>query len=125
MILDHKHLIVRATVNNPPRDVEVAKAWITVLVGQIGMRLVDKLPENPTGFYSDMPGNQGITAIAIIETSHVTLHIWDEEDPAVIQFDVYSCSDFQPSEVLAHFQIFEPVSLRYKFIDRNSGLEEL
>ena len=25
-----------------------------------------------------MPGNRGITAVAIIETSHIAMHIWDE-----------------------------------------------
>lgn len=125
MILDHKHLIVRAQVNNPPRDVDVAKAWIQVLVGQIGMKLVTKLPDNPAGFYSDMPGNSGITAVAIIETSHVTLHVWDEDEPSLIQLDVYSCAPFEPEEVFTHFAIFEPISIQYKFIDRNTGLNEV
>ena len=30
-----------------------------------------------------MPGNRGITAVAIIETSHITMHIWDEPNPAL------------------------------------------
>jgi S-adenosylmethionine/arginine decarboxylase-like enzyme len=39
--------------------------------------------------YCNMPGNRGITAIAIIETSHIAMHIWDEPKPALMQMDVY------------------------------------
>lgn len=125
MILDHKHLIVRAEVNNPPSDVETAKAWIITLVHKIRMQLVTKLKENPIAFYSDVEGNRGITSVAIIETSHISLHAWDEENPAIIQLDVYSCADFIPQEVFDHFAVFDPVTIQYKFIDRNKGLKDV
>ena len=32
--------------------------------------------------------------VAIIETSHIAMHIWDEPKPALMQFDVYSCGEF-------------------------------
>ena len=33
-------------------------------------------------------GNKGLTAFAIIETSHIAMHIWDEP-VALLQLDVY------------------------------------
>ena len=39
-----------------------------------------------------MPGNRGVTAFAIIETSHIAMHIWDEPNPALVQLDVYTCA---------------------------------
>jgi S-adenosylmethionine/arginine decarboxylase-like enzyme len=31
--------------------------------------------------YSHMVGNRGITGAAIIETSHIVMHVWDEPEP--------------------------------------------
>ena len=28
-----------------------------------------------------MEGNRGITGIAVIETSHIAIHVWDEFNP--------------------------------------------
>ena len=39
--------------------------------------------------YCNMAGNRGITAVAIIETSHRYAY-WDEPKPALLQMDVYS-----------------------------------
>ncbi len=39
----------------------------------------------------DTPGNRGLTGVAIIETSHVAVHIWDEASPALVQLDFYTC----------------------------------
>jgi len=40
-----------------------------------------------------MPGNQGLTSVTIIETSHIAVHVWDEVSPALMQMDVYSCAE--------------------------------
>ena len=49
--------------------------------------------------YCNMPGNRGITAVAIIETSHIAMHIWDEPKPALMQMDVYSCGEFDVTQI--------------------------
>jgi S-adenosylmethionine/arginine decarboxylase-like enzyme len=43
---------------------------------------------------------EGITGAAIIETS-VILYCtsWDEVHPALMQFDVYSCGEFNPETI--------------------------
>ena len=35
MILDHKHLIIRAEVTDPPKSAEETKAWVIKLVDNI------------------------------------------------------------------------------------------
>ena len=72
-ILEHKHLIVRAELNNPPKCTSAIDLWMRRLVEQIGMKIL----MGPYSVYSDMVGNQGLTAVTIIETSHIAMHVWD------------------------------------------------
>jgi len=88
-ILVHKHLIVRAEAKNPPMDEAVLTEWFKKFIEEIGMKAM----MGPYVKYSHMIGNRGITGAAIIETSHIVMHVWDEPDPALLQFDVYSCGE--------------------------------
>lgn len=125
MILDHKHLIIRAEVFNSPKEVDKIEIWLKKLVKNIRMQLIQGIGDNPVAFYCDVVGNRGLTAVAIIETSHIALHSWDEVNPGIIQLDVYSCSDFSPEEVIEHLHEFTPLKVEYKFLDRNAGLVQV
>ena len=61
---------------------------------------------------------EALTAFAVIETSHIALHIWGEKSPSLVQFDVYSCKDFEPQRVFDHLDVIEPTKIDYKFFDR-------
>lgn len=74
----------------------------------------------PKSIYCLKEGNAGMTAFAIIDTSHIVLHTWDEETPAVLQLDVYSCSQFEISTVLDAIKKFSPTHVDYKFLDRTN-----
>ena len=87
-VLEHKHLIIRAEITDPPYDAVDIKRWMKNLVEDIGMNVL----MGPYAIYSDMQGNQGLTAVTIIETSHIAIHVWDECEPALMQMDVYTCS---------------------------------
>ena len=93
-LLVHKHLIIRAEADRPPTDEEQLKSWMLDFISSIDMKVF----MGPYVKYCNMPGNRGITAIAIIETSHIAMHIWDEPKPALMQMDVYSCGDFSPTD---------------------------
>lgn len=121
MNLVHKHLIVRAEVNFAPQSEQWIENWLTDLVNKLNM----KVCAGPISKYVDMPGNRGLTAVVIIETSHIAIHCWDENFPNLIQLDVYSCGEFEPDDVLEEIQRFEPIKVEYKFLDRETGLEEL
>lgn len=120
-ILVHKHLIIRAEVESAPTDTGWAKVWLLNLVDKIGM----KVCAGPISAYVDMPGNRGLTAVVIIETSHIAMHCWDECNPHLMQLDVYTCGPFNPQDVIRELEVFGIVKLEYKYLDREHGLVEL
>jgi S-adenosylmethionine/arginine decarboxylase-like enzyme len=117
-VLEHKHLIVRAELNNPPRDTTNIKLWMKHLVDKIGMNIL----MGPYAVYSDMEGNAGLTAVTIIETSHIALHVWDEVNPALMQLDVYTCSTLDINDVFSAIEFWDPTKIEYKYIDREHDL---
>ena len=117
-ILEHKHLIIRAELKNPPKCAEAIQDWMKLLVDKIGMKIL----MGPYAVYSDMVGNQGLTAVTIIETSHIAMHVWDEVDPALMQLDVYTCSALNVDDVFLALSDFMPVNVEFKYIDREHDL---
>ena len=117
-MLIHRHLIVRATVANPPRDCATVHTWLTQLCELIGMCLL----AGPITAYVDTVGNRGVTGVCIISTSHMAIHVWDESDPAVIQLDVYTCARLDPHAVIRHLQVFEPTHIDTHYLDRDTEL---
>ena len=103
-IPEHKHLIVRAEIHNPPKDPDWVKDWLTSLVDKIGM----KICSGPHTAYVDIPGNSGVTGVVVIETSHIAIHVWDEADPALLQLDVYTCGPFDMDILFDDIQQFNP-----------------
>ena len=79
-MLFHKHLIIRAEVNEPPTSELSIIDWMERLVEEIDMKIL----MGPYAKYHDVVGNRGLTAVTIIETSHIALHVWDEEEPALL-----------------------------------------
>lgn len=120
-VLEHKHLIVRAELKNPPKCADSIQDWMKDLVNQIGMKIL----MGPYAVYSDMVGNRGLTAVTIIETSHIAMHVWDECEPAMMQLDVYTCSTLNIQDVFKAIEVFEPVKAEYKYIDRENELVDL
>ena len=120
-MLVHKHLIIRAEVDHAPTERTWTEQWLKQLVEKIGM----KVCAGPISEYVDMPGNRGMTAVVIIETSHIAVHFWDEPSPNLMQFDVYTCGPFDPSSVLKELETFGVQKVEYKFLDREHGLTEI
>ena len=119
--LVHKHLIVRAEVKNPPKDETRAKEFLRELIEGINMKILF----GPEARYVDVVGNRGLTCFAIIETSHVVMHTWDECDPAMIQLDVYTCGELDTNVVFDFLQQFDVIKMDYKFLDRETDLHEI
>ncbi len=120
-ILEHKHLIVRAEILKPIEDENFANEWMRELVDKIGMQIL----LGPWSAYEGTPGNQGITTAVILTTSHAVAHFWSEPNPALLEFDLYSCACFDIEDVIGHFDILDPVKIEYKFLDRKNNLQEL
>lgn len=120
-MLEHKHLIIRAEVLTAPQNPHWTVKWLRELVSKIGM----KICAGPISSYVEMPGNRGLTAVVIIETSHIAIHCWDEPEPNLIQFDVYTCGALNPKDIIEELDAFGPVKVEYKYFDREYQLEEL
>jgi len=121
-LLVHKHLIVRAEAVTPPTDEEQLIEWMKEFVESINMKIF----MGPYVKYCHMEGNRGITAVAIIETSHIAMHIWDEINPALMQFDVYSCGNLDVEAICKKIkEDFNIQKIEYKFLNRKSGLQDI
>lgn len=117
----HKHLLVNAKVKNPINSEQQGIDFLTNLVNQIDMKII----KGPFASYVDKEGNKGLTAVVMIETSHIAFHIWDEVDPALVQFDLYTCGKLDLEKVLKIFkETFTIESLEFILFDRENGFVE-
>lgn len=117
-MIEHKHLIIRALINNPPKSEMYVNDWMVLLIKSIGMEIL----RGPFTSYLEDEGNRGITSACIIKTSHIVLHIWDEQSPALAQLDVYSCKDFDKEIVFSHLNEYDIVQKEWYYIDRETTL---
>ncbi len=115
----HKHLIIRAEVNHPPMTEKYIRLWLRKLVNKIDMNII----KGPYASYVTKGGNRGVTGVVMIETSHIAIHVWDEERPALVQCDVYSCAEFSSNEVLAEFVPMGVVKIDHVLLDRGSKIQ--
>ncbi len=117
-MLFHKHLLINAKVNSPIQEEQEAIDFLTNLVNRIDMKII----KGPFASYVDKDGNKGLTAIVMIETSHIAFHIWDEATPGLLQFDLYTCGALNLDEVLNTLrERFDIVSMDYRLYDRENG----
>ena len=114
----HKHLIIRAEVNCPITSEKEIKKWLRNVVKKIDMKII----KGPYAAYVSKEGNRGVTGVVMIETSHIAMHVWDEERPALVQCDVYSCAEFSGNEVLAEFVPMDVVKMDHIMIDRGTEI---
>jgi S-adenosylmethionine/arginine decarboxylase-like enzyme len=117
----HKHLLVNAKVHNPINTEQEGIDFLTNLVNQIDMKII----KGPFASYVDKDGNKGLTAVVMIETSHIAFHIWDEADPSLVQFDLYTCGKLELDKVLSIFkETFDVQTLEFVLFDRENGFVE-
>jgi S-adenosylmethionine/arginine decarboxylase-like enzyme len=96
MSVNHLQQIIIGQVTKPPTDVDVVKQFMCDLVESIGMkRLIE-----PQAVYVEAVSNRGMTSCVLIETSHIAWHVWDEQTPGLLQFDLYTCGDLIAEQVL-------------------------
>lgn len=105
-------------------------SFLHSLVKALGMQLMPGLDTNPFSVYCNKKGLKGMTASAIIMTSHIMLHIWDEtteDHPNIVaQLDVYTCSDLDLDvvrEMIDHF--FRPLDISELVLDRKWNMKIL
>lgn len=90
----HQHILLKAKVKKVMSDPEEAKKMLKELVGLLKMRALAE----PQAVYSDVLGNEGLTGIILLDTSHIAFHIWDTTQ--LLMMDVYSCKNFDNQFIL-------------------------
>ena len=119
--LKHKHLLIRAEVQNPPKNEEETISWMRKLIKTIDMNIL----AGPYSSQVSKKGNKGLSGVVIIDTSHISIHTWDEQNPALIQLDVYSCKEFKKADVIDCLEEFKPITVEYKYFDRETNFIEV
>ena len=116
----HNHVLINGYTLLPPTDEKQTIAWMQQLVNSIGMKTI----QGPFASYVTKEGNRGLTAAVMIETSHIAMHVWDETDPAFMQFDLYTCSTLLVDDVIKnledHFGLFNASVL---VLERSDGFK--
>lgn len=117
----HKHLLINGKTTNPPTSKRAVKKWLKNLVHDIGMHRIG----GPFVRYVKAPGNKGLTAVVMIETSHIALHIWEEGPNPYFRFDLYTCGPLHHTTVLDHVASFlSAKEMEWVAFDREKGFLE-
>lgn len=126
-MLKHKHLIMSLSVKYPPRDAEEVEAWLAFVIKRINMKIAkaSTLLKNPQAYYCENPSNLGVTGVGILETSHTALHVWEDESPAKMEYDLYSCAEFDVKDIITLCKPFYIIKGNYIVLDRDAGLKVL
>lgn len=116
--LNHLHLLVTAYVDHPPQTAQAGEEWLLRLVELIDMQIL----MDAKAIYCEDLGNEGVTGIVGLTTSHSSFHSWSEIEKPFINFDIYSCREFDVQTVFAHIhEAFGLTEASYLLIDRNNG----
>jgi len=54
----------------------------------------------PYSKYISDKGNEGVSSVTIIKTSHICVHSWDKIKPGLIHLDIFSCKDFNTVNIV-------------------------
>ena len=87
----NKHILVTGYLHEAPQAeyVTFLEDWFKRLVEAVDMKvLID-----PICVWCNDEGNEGVTGMVGITTSHSSIHFWSGE-PSYYKFDLYSCKDF-------------------------------
>lgn len=113
----HLHLIVNAYTSRDAVDMDDCREWLDGLIPRIGMRIL--MSAHCVQDYE--LGNEGITGVVILTTSHAAFHYWapHSSEPNRLSFCLYSCKTFDPQLVLGYIDDFWSTrEYRCRFLDR-------
>lgn len=117
----HKHLLINGRTDAPPTSRRATKKWLRGLVRDIGMKRIG----GPFVRYVKAEGNKGLTAVVMIETSHIALHVWEEGDEPYFRFDLYTCGPLHHRKVLGSVAGFlGATDMEWIAYDREKGFDE-
>jgi S-adenosylmethionine/arginine decarboxylase-like enzyme len=114
---NHLHFICTGYINEAPNEtgVQFLNDWFRRLVEAIDMKVLIE----PNSIYCGTEGNEGLTGLVCIETSHSSIHFWSHPKP-FFKFDLYSCKVFDEQRVIELLREFGMYHVVYTTIDRNN-----
>jgi len=118
----HNQLLINGYTNNAIISEAEAVEWMQSLVDSINMKTI----QGPYASYVTKDGNRGLTCVVMIETSHIALHVWDEPDPAEIQFDLYTCGELPVQDVINNLESSLGLfNYKYLVLEREVGFNQV
>lgn len=121
MALEHIHMLGRAYLDNPPLTAAEGDAWLKDLVTAIEMETL----AGPYSIRCDVIGNEGVTGVILLTTSHASFHCWHMAERPFMTFDVYSCREFSTEAVIDSMSVFSPNEIQYTVYDRSGETVEI
>ena len=112
-------------------DKQHAKDLVETIVRDVGMKL---LGEARVFYVVNPKYNEGLTAMAPIQTSHIAFHFWrnpdhkifqNKESKCLLEFDLYTCGSLnmkQIIKILHHLTHFTPKHVNATVLNRNHSL---
>jgi S-adenosylmethionine/arginine decarboxylase-like enzyme len=131
--IQHHHMLLRMEMKRCPQEDQrkEAEELIYKIVRDIGMKLLDK----PHVYYVQRPVyNEGMTAIAPIQTSHIAFHFWKNperrilksaESRCLLEFDIYTCGTLSAADIrqtLHHLTAYQPTHVDMTILNRKWSL---
>ena len=111
----NKHILVTGYITEAPGPeyVYTLQDWFNRLVEAVDMKvLID-----PICVWCNDEGNEGVTGMVGITTSHSSIHFWSGE-PSYYKFDLYSCKDFALESVAEMLKELGTYKFTYTVVDR-------
>ena len=111
----NKHILVTGYITEAPGPeyVYTLQDWFNRLVEAVDMKvLID-----PICVWCNDEGNEGVTGMVGITTSHSSIHFWSGE-PSYYKFDLYSCKDFELESVAEMLKELGTYKFTYTIVDR-------
>jgi len=93
MVIKKKSFVFRAL--NPIANVNENDAFVKNIAKIINMDIIS----GPHSLYIKDKGNEGVSSVTIIKTSHICVHSWDKLKPGLIHLDIFSCKNFRVLDI--------------------------
>ena len=116
----HYHLILRLELEDIPSTGESLIEFVEELADEIGMKIV----YGPKAVHLPYPETEGWSCIAVITSSHISVHTWNKTEPPLMQLDIFSCNGFSRKKVEDYInRKFQVNKMSEIFIDRTSAIK--
>lgn len=112
------YLMIRSDIKSPIFDEFDFADWTGELIDKLGMKPI----LGPIAKHTKKPGNEGLTALAAMEGSHIACNVWYGCVPAILQMDLYTSETVIETIIFDHLHIMHPENMQFKYVDRVLGL---